>query len=483
MKKLTKIRLINWHYLTNETINVHDHVLLTGPNASGKSTIMDAIMYVVTAGDTNFNMAANEKSKRDLRGYVKCKLGLDDKEYLRDGDVTGHIALEFHDEKLNSDFTVGVVIDAFGELMPVKTLFYKVDRPIEDDWFVSEQGMIYSTVVFRKNHPDFEFYLTKKEAKRAFRNAFGSINEDFFKLIPKALAFKPIADVKDFIYQNVLEENYKELEDTLKLIKTKINDLKEITSIHQELEKIIENKNYVEYLDTLFAREKVNYDIAGKFIFAPDNSSEFDNDEWKIGRNPSDYIEISEITDESITIHKKQGFASQIILELSVKKRPSITKSILIDCNPSQNSSVLTFNTDYQKVNIAYINYNESVTFDNTTSYIDESGLFTNEVDFENVKLEFGYSINSINQDLIPEEYYNPTLRYIGGKDFIDLFSGTNLYNDEYFKLATDNVKLSDFLNTQSNNGLTLLNGGVIDTNFLEEIFANSTNFNLLVSS
>lgn len=275
MKKLTKIRLINWHYLTNETINVNDHVLLTGPNASGKSTIMDAIMYVVTAGDTNFNMAANEKSKRDLRGYVKCKLGLDDKEYLRDGDVTGHIALEFHDEKLNSDFTVGVVIDAFGELMPVKTLFYKVDRPIEDDWFVSEQGMIYSTVVFRKNHSDFEFYLTKKEAKRAFRNAFGSINEDFFKLIPKALAFKPIADVKDFIYQNVLEEkeidvsaikdtirSYKELEDTLKLIKTKINDLKEITSIHQELEKIIENKNYVEYLDTLFAREKVNYDIA-----------------------------------------------------------------------------------------------------------------------------------------------------------------------------------------------------------------------------
>lgn len=165
MKKLTKIRLINWHYLTNETINVHDHVLLTGPNASGKSTIMDAIMYVVTAGDTNFNMAANEKSKRDLRGYVKCKLGLDDKEYLRDGDVTGHIALEFHDEKLNSDFTVGVVIDAFGELMPVKTLFYKVDRPIEDDWFVSEQGMIYSTVVFRKNHPDFEFYLTKKKLK------------------------------------------------------------------------------------------------------------------------------------------------------------------------------------------------------------------------------------------------------------------------------------------------------------------------------
>lgn len=272
MKKLTKIRLINWHYLTNETIEVNNHVLLTGPNASGKSTIMDAIMYVITAGETNFNMAANEKSKRDLRGYVKCKLGLDDKEYLRDGDVTGHIALQFHDEKLNKDFTVGVVIDAFGELMPVKTLFYKVDLPIDDSWFVSQDGMIYSTVIFRKNHPDFEFFLTKKDAKRGFRNAFGSINEDFFKLIPKALAFKPISDVKEFIYQNVLEEkeidvsaikdtirSYKELETTLKLIKTKINDLKEMASIYQELEKIVENKTYAEYLGNLFSVEKIKF--------------------------------------------------------------------------------------------------------------------------------------------------------------------------------------------------------------------------------
>ncbi len=275
MKKLTKIRLINWHYLANETIQVKNHILLTGPNASGKSTIMDAIMYVITAGDTNFNMAANDKSKRDLRGYVKCKLGLDDKEYYRDGDVTGHVALEFYDEKEDSYFTVGAVIDAFGELMPVKTIFYRADGEIQDSWFVSDQGMIYSTVVFRKNNPSFEYFLTKKEAKRAYRNIFGSINEDFFKLIPKALAFKPIADVKDFIYQNVLEEkeidvtaikdtirSYKELEDTLKLIKKKISDLKDITSIHEELEKIIENKTYVEYLETLFAREKVNFDIA-----------------------------------------------------------------------------------------------------------------------------------------------------------------------------------------------------------------------------
>ncbi len=274
MKKLVKVRLINWHYLSNETVEIKGNTLLTGPNASGKSTIMDAITFVLTAGDTAFNLAANEKGKRDLRGYVKCKLGMDDREYLRNGDVSGHVALQFHDEKTDTDFTVGVVIDAFGDLTPVKTIFYRSMEPISDSMFISEQKTIYGTVEFRKHNPLFEYFLTKKEAKRGFRTAFGSINEDFYRLIPKALAFKPIADVKEFIYQNILEEkeidvtaikdsirSYKELEITLKQIQSKINDLKEIDNIYQEISKIEENKNYIEYLMHLFDVEKVRNEI------------------------------------------------------------------------------------------------------------------------------------------------------------------------------------------------------------------------------
>lgn len=274
MKKLVKIRLINWHYLSNETIELEGNTLLSGPNASGKSTIMDAITYILTAGDTMFNLAANEKGKRDLRGYVKCKLGMDDKEYLRNGDVSGHVALEFYDEKTESRFAVGAVIDAFGELLPVKTLFYRTFEPINDTMFVSDEHQIYGTVEFRKHNPNFEFYLTKKEAKRGFRTAFGSINEDFYRLIPKALAFKPITDVKDFIYQNILEEkeidvsaikdsirSYKELENTLKLINKKITDLKEIDGIYQELKGIEERKNYIEYLMHLFDTEAIRSEI------------------------------------------------------------------------------------------------------------------------------------------------------------------------------------------------------------------------------
>lgn len=274
MKKLVKIRLINWHYLSNETIELEGNTLLSGPNASGKSTIMDAITYILTAGDTMFNLAANEKGKRDLRGYVKCKLGMDDKEYLRNGDVSGHVALEFYDKKTDSKFAVGAVIDAFGELLPVKTLFYRTYEPINDTMFVSPENKIYGTVEFRKHNTNFEYFLTKKEAKRGFRTAFGSINEDFYRLIPKALAFKPIADVKDFIYQNILEEkeidvtaikdsirSYKELENTLKLINKKITDLREIDSIYKELKGIEERKNYIDYLMHLFDVEAIRNDI------------------------------------------------------------------------------------------------------------------------------------------------------------------------------------------------------------------------------
>ena len=265
MIKLNKIRLINWHYLANETIEVKDNILLTGQNASGKSTILDAITFILTGGDQNFNLAANEKGKRDLKGYVKCKLGAEDKEYLRDGDVTGHICLQFFNETTNETFVLGAVIDAVGEIGPAKYIMYRGKCELDDELFLGEKGHIYSIMEFKKNNRNLEIYSTKTEAKRGFRNAFGSINEDYFKLLIKALAFKPIANVKEFIYNNILEEKtidvssiqdairaYKELEGTLNVIKNKITDLEDIQQTYQTIEEFEEQKNYYEYLMKLF---------------------------------------------------------------------------------------------------------------------------------------------------------------------------------------------------------------------------------------
>ena len=274
MKKLTKIRLINWHYFANETIEVNNNILLTGQNATGKSTILDAITFVVTAGDTQFNVAANENGKRDLKGYVKCKVSRSDREFLRDGDITGHIALEFYDTNRDTYFTVGTVIDAFGDLLPAKYLFYQTFERLSDSFFVSDDGIILSTADFKKHNPQFEVFLTKKEAKRSFRITFGNLNDDFFRLIHKALAFKPISDVKEFIYEHLLEEkqidvenikdsirSYKELENTLKIIKQKIIDLKEIEAIYQDIKTNDDAKKLYSYVLQLFEEKAIKLEV------------------------------------------------------------------------------------------------------------------------------------------------------------------------------------------------------------------------------
>lgn len=247
MKKLTKIRLINWHYFANETIEVKNDVLLTGQNATGKSTIMDAIQYVLTAGEQNFNMAAHDHGNRNLRGYICCKLGLDNQEYLRNGDVSSHIALEFFDTLTNQYTTIGTVLDYKSSIDTVKFVFYQTPLQMVDEMFIKD-GVILSGTGIKETGLIHDIYTTKRDAKIAFRNFYGPVNERFFTLIQKALAFKPINNVKDFIYQYLLEEKkidvetiqdsirmYKDLERTLKVIKRKINDLSELNRIASEI--------------------------------------------------------------------------------------------------------------------------------------------------------------------------------------------------------------------------------------------------------
>ncbi|MFA5290639.1 MAG: hypothetical protein WC351_06300, partial [Candidatus Izemoplasmatales bacterium] len=123
-----------------------------------------------------------------------------------------HVALEFDDEFKDRFFTIGTVIDAFGEIIAPKYLFYEVDGPIEERFFIDDEARIRTTLLFKKAKLADKIYPTRREAKLAFRSIFGSIHETYFSLLPKALAFKPIADVKDFIYHYLLEEKTLDVE-------------------------------------------------------------------------------------------------------------------------------------------------------------------------------------------------------------------------------------------------------------------------------
>ena len=76
--KISKIRLINFHNFVDETILIPDggHLFMLGDNGSGKTTVLDAVHYVLTAGNSmEFNAAARvigrEKSGgRSVQGLV-----------------------------------------------------------------------------------------------------------------------------------------------------------------------------------------------------------------------------------------------------------------------------------------------------------------------------------------------------------------------------------------------------------------------------
>ena len=86
MKKLVKVRLINWHYLANETIELNGNTLLTGPNASGKSTIMDAITYMENCYSKDPSLQETAKIAGFSTAYFsrlfQSELGMSYTEYL-----------------------------------------------------------------------------------------------------------------------------------------------------------------------------------------------------------------------------------------------------------------------------------------------------------------------------------------------------------------------------------------------------------------
>ena len=48
MKKLTKIKLVNWHLFSDETIIIKDNTLISGENGSGKTQLLNCLYTSIT---------------------------------------------------------------------------------------------------------------------------------------------------------------------------------------------------------------------------------------------------------------------------------------------------------------------------------------------------------------------------------------------------------------------------------------------------
>lgn len=255
-KKLNRVRLLNWMYFGYETFPINQgSVLISGENAAGKSTVLDAIQMVLTGNSTKFNKAANENSDRDLKSYVRCKIDTTEKTYIREGNVISNIALEFYEEKENRWFVIGVHITSGNENENPAKRWYIENGQLEDFSFLTEENKPSMADEFRNKGEKVKFIKTVNEYKENLRHRLGNLEDKFFEVILKALAFRPVDNVKDFINRYVLTEKnidvqslresidvLNEFEQTLKKAKQERDVLGEILKRFSEIEENEHNK-------------------------------------------------------------------------------------------------------------------------------------------------------------------------------------------------------------------------------------------------
>ncbi len=182
MKKLRKVRLINWHRFVNETIEMGDSVLLSGENGAGKSTILDAIQFVITCSRTHFNeAAAREKGRRTLNGYMRAKTGREDHPYERTGEISSHIALEFWDESHGQPFLVGAVMDSASEDKEPNVIWYLMENQVLQDELFLRGNQVKSISVFRATNKKIRTVAkTQAEARKMMLSRFGRLEDKLF---------------------------------------------------------------------------------------------------------------------------------------------------------------------------------------------------------------------------------------------------------------------------------------------------------------
>ncbi len=261
MKRLTRVKLINWHRFTNSTIELDTSVLVSGENGAGKSTLLDAVQFVVTCSANYFNKAAHENGKRKLTGYIRCKTGKENRPYERTGEISAHVALEFYEETKQRYFIVGAVIDSASEGQEKWARYLMDGVRLEDELFFTGKTPR-SIIQFRTvNAKKIKTWCTTdKEARVMIRNRFGRIEEKFFGLIPKAMAFRPIDNIKDFVYSYVLDEKevnidvlrenvrtYQDLQRTLENVKLRVGRLEVIEKFHEQAVLCMDRERVYEY--------------------------------------------------------------------------------------------------------------------------------------------------------------------------------------------------------------------------------------------
>ncbi len=231
-KTATKLLLVQWSRFQNVCIRLEGSTLFTGVNGSGKSTILDAMTYVLT-GNTQFNKAAKDRD-RTVKGYVRGDTKSNGAmRYLRQGQVISYVAMEFWSPSEQENMVIGVCIESPDEASsPTSSWFVCKNATIEDLNFVNIEGKnLYVTpkslLQLKGVRMKSSEFMGRERGTEQVIRALGlrcEVSKYRSKLI-KMMAFNPENNIDKFIAECVLEPGT-------------VNSLKELREQREQFEHI-----------------------------------------------------------------------------------------------------------------------------------------------------------------------------------------------------------------------------------------------------
>lgn len=210
-KTATKLLLVQWARFQNECIRLEGSTLLTGVNGSGKSTVLDAMTYLLT-GNTQFNKAAKDRD-RTVIGYVRGDTKSNGTErYLRTGEVISYIAMEFWSPLEQSFLVAGVCMESDNEIACRSSWFICRDARIDEINFTSTEGKRIrftpkNELAVRGEKLRSAEFLGKERGVEQVLRALGlRCNASKYRSrLLKMMAFNPENNIDQFIQDCVLE--------------------------------------------------------------------------------------------------------------------------------------------------------------------------------------------------------------------------------------------------------------------------------------
>lgn len=203
--------LVNWLYYEKTILSFEDIVFLSGKTGEGKSALIDAMQLVILGRTDNsiFNKSANDKTTRDLIGYLKGKYK--DGTFKRDkGMFSSHLCMEFEDEQ-HRIYCFGIVFDVNGPTRgDMEHRYYMMNQPIPRHCFTDE-GTVFNIRRMKKLLDSFQdrscrFFTTHMDYKNYFRQRMLIKDQRFFDVFKMAVAYTPMMNISEFIVKNICQE-------------------------------------------------------------------------------------------------------------------------------------------------------------------------------------------------------------------------------------------------------------------------------------